>query len=179
MEEVRFVEKNGKTRSGVKLNCKICNKEFITRKVRSKGRQSKCCSKECGNISRRNRIELQCAWCKTKFSKSESKTKKSKSKLYFCTRKCKDEAQKLGGIKEIMPSHFGTAKVPEYRSDFSKQELTCSRCGYNEFDCCVDIHHIDENRGNNNKINLIPLCSCCHRGLHFGRWNLSECLEQS
>jgi hypothetical protein len=40
----------------------------------------------------------------------------------------------------------------------------CSRCGFVPEDKCqLDIHHQDGNHKNNNKDNLITLCSNCHR----------------
>jgi hypothetical protein len=35
------------------------------------------------------------------FMINSSRRKKSKSGLHFCSRKCKDEAQRIGGIQEI------------------------------------------------------------------------------
>lgn len=47
----------------------------------------------------------------------------------------------------------------------------CANCGYNERIELLDVHHIDENRKNNKKENLIILCAMCHsaitRGLAF------------
>ena len=57
-----------------------------------------------------------------------------------------------------------------YRNLFTEAELVCSRCGYDEFSCAVEIHHKDKDRTNNDKENLIPLCACCHRGLHNNKW---------
>ena len=88
--------------------------------------------------------------------------------------KCKDEAQKIGGIKEIMPPHYGTAEKETYRELFQQSEFICRRCGYNEFVGCVDIHHIDENHKNNEKANLMPLCATCHKALHWKLWKLEE-----
>lgn len=62
----------------------------------------------------------------------------------------------------------------KYRKKFSDLEFICARCGYNEFKCSVQIHHIDENRKNNNKENLIPLCANCHSALHSNKWSLND-----
>lgn len=76
-----------------------------------------------------------------------------------------------------MPPHFGTAKVVDYRALFEQKEFVCSRCGYDEFSCSVDIHHIDGNRENNDKSNLIPYCANCHKALHGGKWNGDACTK--
>ena len=169
-DELYVIESCGKRRRAVKAICQQCNEEFLHRK----GLYNKFCGKDCRDWSRRHRIIVECAWCKKDVEKKVSQLYNSKSRLYFCDRKCKDEAQRIGGIKEIMPPHYGTA--PEkYRLLFTDEELVCKRCGYNEFLSCVDVHHIDKNRDNNCKeTNLIALCSNCHRSLHFGFWKIKE-----
>jgi hypothetical protein len=74
-----------------------------------------------------------------------------------------------------MPPHYGTASgIRSYRKQFQKEELICHRCGYAEFNCSVSIHHIDRDRMNNNKENLLPICANCHTSLHNGEWQLKE-----
>lgn len=43
---------------------------------------------------------------------------------------------------------------------------TCACCNRTFFD--LIIHHIDGNRKNNSKKNLIALCQRCHKGIHQG-----------
>ena len=165
---------DGKKRKCVTIICDFCGKEHHSRIRPSRNKQVKYCSQQCAAKANSNRVSLTCSWCKSEFTRAKSKTTTSKSKLYFCTRKCKDEAQKLGGIKEIQPPHFGTSQIVDYRAMFDESELICARCKYKEFICSIDIHHIDKDRTNNNKSNLIPLCSCCHMALHRGAWDFSE-----
>jgi hypothetical protein len=166
----QFTDKCGQKRIGIVTNCVVCNKEFVRRQSKSCANKGKYCSPVCRGKAKQNRVDKTCTLCGNQFKLKPSQLSKSKSGLYFCTRKCKDEAQKLGGIKEIMPAHFGTAKVPDYRALFTEDELVCSRCGYDEFSSSVDIHHVDHDRSNNSKENLIPLCSNCHKALHNGKW---------
>jgi len=169
---------DGKRRKATRIVCEQCGKDHLTRIKPCQEQKFRFCSKECAaqHSKKINRLNLKCALCGCDFERKLSKAKGSRSGLYFCTRKCKDEAQKLGGIKEIQPSHFGTSKEIDYRSLFSEEELICVRCGYCEFKCCVEIHHIDKDRTNNDKSNLVPLCSCCHMGLHRGAWQIEEIL---
>lgn len=121
-----------------------------------------------------------CTNCGKNFCRVASKLKNSKSGLAFCSRGCKDKSQRLGGISAIMPAHYGTSNSRNsiaYRrlyKDFYGVNLICWRCNYQEFECGLDIHHIDGNPLNNEKKNLICLCACCHRGLHNKRWELKE-----
>jgi len=183
-----FTDSNGQKRIGILLLCKECGKEFITRK----DQPNTFCNKKCSHKfwSKSHRVDIVCAWCNKVFSKQVSKsTYGSKSGLRFCCRKCKDQAQKLGGLKEIMPPHYGTAKygydingngiyskyeAAIYRKLFEEQELVCQRCGYKEFVGSIHIHHMDEQKENNQKFNLVPLCANCHFALHHNRWVLEE-----
>lgn len=83
----------------------------------------------------------------------------SKEEKTTCSRSCSN-------------TYFRTKSDSNYRKLFTKSELICSRCGYDEYDCSVDIHHIDHNRLNNDKSNLLPLCSNCHQALHCNKWSL-------
>jgi hypothetical protein len=53
-----------------------------------------------------------------------------------------------------------------------KLKSKCSICGFDKFPC--DIHHKDKDNKNNNKKNLIGLCSRCHLGIHRGYIFLSS-----
>lgn len=172
---MKFTDCAGSKRIGVVASCPICDKEFVSRKDKLKT----TCSPECrGKLqSQENRTDKSCALCEKTIS--VKKSHKTKSGLYFCSQDCKNTAQRIGGIKEIMPSHYGTGTHPlTYRTIYKRmnnvEDLSCSRCGYCEFQCGIDIHHIDENKQNNDSSNLIPLCSPCHRGLHFKMWNMNE-----
>lgn len=77
-----------------------------------------------------------------------------------------------------MPSHYGQGDGEHtYRDQFNEDELVCARCDYDEFICSVEIHHIDGDRTNNAKENLLPLCCCCHSALHKNQWGLDEILD--
>lgn len=46
---------------------------------------------------------------------------------------------------------------------FQHYEKKCANCG---FDVVIDVHHIDNDRTNNDITNLIPLCPNCHAIVH-------------
>ncbi len=168
MEE--FTDKSGKKRKAIVVNCNQCGLEFATRE----DQPGKYCSTICSGLGRRKRVRVNCASCGNVIQKIKSKLVCSKSGLYFCNRKCKEEAQKLGGIQSIMPSHYGTTNHHReiYKRENHSNELKCERCGYDEFECGIDIHHLDGNHANNTLSNLMPLCSPCHRALHAKLWKL-------
>lgn len=50
--------------------------------------------------------------------------------------------------------------------------IKCWLCGFDKY--LVDIHHIDRNKENNTKENLIAVCPNCHRGIHYGIIQLNK-----
>lgn len=114
-----------------------------------------------------------CAQCNTAFYKSPSKLKSSKSGLVFCKRACKDQAQRIGGITEIQPVHYGTTE--HYRTlAFKAYPNFCSMCGYFKHPEVLHIHHKDGDHSNNAIENLCIVCPTCHEETHFltktGKW---------
>ena len=116
-------------------------------------------------------ITKVCPVCLTDFITTNG----PKSKV-TCSKKCSNTYFRSG-------QNNGNWKPPEqrtkhnseaYRKLFALNDLVCKRCGYNEFSCSVQIHHIDENRQNHDKTNLIPLCANCHMSYHAGKWNLDS-----
>ena len=115
---------SGRRRKAEKFTCQVCNTEFIGRANRPR----KFCSPKCSQYVAEKEPNTKCANCDKDFYKSKSKQHNSKSGLFFCCRKCKDTAQRLGGIKEIMPPHYGTRKPNAivqsvYRIKFKKSAL--------------------------------------------------------
>jgi len=171
-----FVDSDGRRRRGKTNKCNFCYKKFVTRT----DQPAKYCSKLCSQRGSRKRRVVECAACGCKFERTIKRISVGKSGLNFCSRNCKDAAQQLGCIAAIMPSHFGTAKYRNKsprgicRRKFGVSKLSCIRCHYSEFECGIDVHHIDGDYHNNNKDNLLPLCAPCHRALEMNLWQLSE-----
>ena len=101
--------------STIERNCEICGVLFQAPIKAINQGFGKCCSRKCGGIAagRKNTQEkipnTSCARCGTAIYRAEARRKKTKSKLHFCNKDCKTAAQRIGGIKEIMPSHYGTS----------------------------------------------------------------------
>lgn len=168
MQEISYLDRDGQKRRGYEKQCKYCKKTYLVRK--SRFQESKFCSALCRNKgNEKSRTNLVCPICGKTFTRLNS-TLRGKSKIYFCSRSCKDKAASLaGGIKDIWPDFYGTGDGA-YRKLFTEEELKCDRCGYDEFSEVVEIHHKDGNHGNSNKENLQPLCPTCHRAKHKGLW---------
>lgn len=107
-------------------------------------------------------VKYICALCQTSFIRSKSS--ESKSGLRFCSRSCKDEGQKVKyNLREIWPSHYGTAEIGYREKAISFYGRACNRCG---FDKVVAVHHKDHNHRNDEIENLEVLCYNCHAVEH-------------
>ncbi len=160
-----------------KINCFNCDQEAYVENKEIKRGFGKFCSRTCSSKYRAKNLpplenNVTCAYCNIPFHLSKSKQDNSKSGLYFCCREHKDAAQCIGGIKEIMPPHYGTGS-PEntYRrivfSVYNKPKI-CERCGFDEHEAAIIVHHKDRNRNNNDISNLEVLCANCHAIEHWG-----------
>lgn len=153
-------------------NCNNCGKDFQADSREVNRGNAKFCSRTCANNSKKG-IKVQrksnctCAQCKVEFYRRPSKSS-SKSGLYFCSRACKDKAQRIGGIKEIQPFHYSNS-LKEYRLLVEREVgiTHCNRCGYKEFPQILQVHHKDRDRKNNDISNLEVLCPNCHSLEHI------------
>lgn len=153
-------------------SCKQCQKLFLVEKRELNRGKGLFCSRSCSSTYNNTNTEksgniIKCAYCGTQVYKTKSK-QNTKSKLNFCSRVCKDSAQKIGGIKEIQPPHYGTT-LKNYRDIIKRvRDIDrCDRCGYEEHPEILQIHHKDRNRDNNLPKNLEVLCPNCHLYEHF------------
>lgn len=116
----------------------------------------------------KKKVLCKCDYCGKEYYLCQSKAEKSK--FHFCCRECKDKAQRLSSgeqFEKLRPLHYGQGKgIHSYRDRaFQEYEHKCSVCGWNEDENILEVHHIDENRNNNDINNLIILCPICHRKL--------------
>jgi hypothetical protein len=150
---------DGKSRTLVLSRCLQCDKDLWL--PQHKLGKTKTCSVECRRLYGSKEQAFACAQCGNLVLRTPSKIRASKSGLVFCTRACKDQAQKIGGIKDIQPDHYGEAL--QYRA-LARRTLSpeCTKCGYKESKKMLDVDHIDSDRSNNSIDNLQVLCVWCH-----------------
>lgn len=152
-------------------NCNYCQQEYQAEPRYLNRGQGIFCSRSCSTRHKNSllpdlELNAACAYCNTMFHKPKSKKHNSRSGLYFCCREHKDLAQRIGGIKEIQPPHYG--ETLRYRPlalrTLPKQ---CVRCGWDKIPEILEVNHIDCDRSNNDITNLEILCPTCHREYHF------------
>jgi hypothetical protein len=160
----------------MKKQCKQCQKEFEADNREVKRGNGKFCSRKCSSQhTARHRIKpvanVSCAFCNKAFYLNASKQAKSKSGLFFCCRKHKDTAQRIGGIEQIQPKHYG---INNGKHSYRVRAINaygnkCNRCGYDENSAAIVVHHIDWNHNNTKLSNLEVLCANCHAIEHWSK----------
>ena len=178
-------EYQGKTKP-VLMHCNIHNVDFsVTAECFMRGEKDirgacKKCHEDIINSKFKNsRENVMCAYCGKIFTKSKSKLVLSKSGLYFCCREHKDMAQRIESGKqfdELRPDHYGDYGVKYRIIAFRNYPHECAVCGYHDDDdiSLLDVHHIDEDRDNNQLDNLIVLCPNCHRKVTSSKYVLLD-----
>jgi hypothetical protein len=163
----------------IQKQCLACNKMFLARSSEVNRGNGRYCSIDCGRKSRtlfkkERQHNCHCAFCNKTFYRNNTKQKASRSGLQFCNRLCKEKAQKLGGIKEIQPEHYGKGVFDYRKFALEQKPHVCEKCGYNKIPQILEVHHKDRNRKNNDILNLQILCSRCHDEEHYltntGKW---------
>ena len=147
------------------LKCACCSKEYHVPKYREN--TSKYCSRDCQNHSQYESIKKICKNCNKEFFVSNSRANRK-----FCSYECSDftkntQIQRRREVRRLVTVKRGSSTGSTLRKYvFSLKEKQCEICGYNEYDFCLDIHHIDNNPINNEILNLAVLCCMCHKKLH-------------
>lgn len=160
----------------IEKRCLCCDVVFTASLKEHNRGNAKYCSLKCSartNAKMRSdsiQDNLVCCTCGTSFSRSPSKMKNSKTGYFFCSRVCKDLAQRVGtalSIPDIQPVGYGNGAT-EYRERALREYgCKCQDCGYDRYPALIQVHHIDRDRTNGSLENLRVLCIRCHMEDHF------------
>lgn len=156
----------------IERQCDFCATSYVAEERYLRRGQGRYCSMSCASKSKgeaARQPNAECAYCHNAFYRAPSLLKRadtSRSGLVFCSRQHKDAAQRLDGIPDIQPSHYGTGNDYRRIAQVGPQSQ-CVRCGYNEHPEILEVNHIDCNRSNNAPENLEILCPNCHKTYHF------------
>ncbi len=148
------------------VNCKQCSKSFKVKPNRIKRGWGKYCSRECQFADMHNGQTFACATCGNSVYRTPKEQRSSRSGRFYCNKSCFAKwKNKLWAFGE---DHFNWKDgEASYRNAMlrSKKKPQCSGCKNNELRVLV-VHHIDENRKNNDLKNLQWLCRNCHYLIH-------------
>ena len=164
----------GELMKTIEKKCCGCENKFNAPLKEVKRGNGRFCSVSCGS-KYRIRVKtgdiITCVMCGGHKYKTKSKIK-SKSKLNFCSRRCKELAQRRkSSYYHLLSPHKNkeVMGVNTYRKDFmdSLTEIKCNRCEYNKLIEILEVHHKNRNRKDNHFKNLELLCPNCHKEEHF------------
>lgn len=172
-----------------KVKCRQCKKEFLTYPSWQKIGQGFLCSKKCkykwisenyrGEKSkagwRNAKIKLECKECNKVFYEFRSRVKDKRG--VFCSKKCSIEWFKKNCQMEKAPNWIDGRSYLKYPKEFDivKNEIKqrdgylCQLCYIPCIRKRLGAHHIDYNKMNNNKNNLISLCTGCNSKVNRSR----------
>lgn len=149
---------DGRPRMLFKHTCEQCKEAFRA----PRHAHSRYCSRKCCGAARRTRAQRICAFCGGAFESAPSKARKSRSGLLFCSRRCKDRAQRIEGLPALHLPHYGTGACAYRRKALRDYGARCQRCGYSTDKRMLDVHHVNRDRSKNDARSLAVLCVWCH-----------------
>lgn len=161
------------SKTGEDRICTICGIQYYVSGWRLKRGNSRFCSSKCQNHIRFIRPVFKCAECKKEFTDSPSR----KGKRIFCSIECHAiaEMEKKLDARKKRREAIARMRAKGYRANsgpkirkfvLESNPNKCQYCGYDEYLCCLDVHHIDDDPNNNSLKNLAILCVLCHRKVH-------------
>jgi hypothetical protein len=152
----------GHKTSHFKIKCSTCKKSFW--KICARVNVKNYCSQKCQHESQKHQIKVRCWKCHRRFLIKPFRFKHSKNKVYFCSRICKSESQRIvGGCKKVFPPHYKNGCFSYRDHAFRVYKKKCEICGYKKYKKILEVHHIDRDRQNSSAKNLIILCPNHHR----------------
>lgn len=132
---------------------------------------------------KREQSQIRCLGCKKMFEASnvmahEEKCMRPKqicascgketTNEKFCSKSCSARLNNMLGKTGYTPYRRNrgivATQVDYRRRCLEHWSTACAVCG---FTACIEIHHIDSNRDNNDVMNLIPLCPNHHTMVHM------------
>lgn len=157
----------------ITIECDYCKRQFhLSKTIYNKRRKRNIhiyCSRQCAAKARMTLQKFTCFKCGKTFYRQPLRNLKSKSGKIFCSRSCSNSYTNTFRFKTSINTYRRIA--------FEKLPHKCNVCGWNDDERILEVHHIDENRKNNNIENLIILCPICHRYLTLHLKTLDEMLS--
>ena len=150
----------------VKIECNICHYQwFYSPTSLMPSSQKQYHFKGCPNCKY---VETICMECGKPIKILQSRIKENN----FCSRECGNRYKNRDKINTIDSTAYR-------RNAFLYYPHKCKICGWNKDERVLEVHHIDENRNNNDISNLVILCPTCHKYLTLHLYTLEQLLKQN
>lgn len=162
------------------VDCIICKNKFYTKPSHQKLGWGKYCSSACRSKAQFNGNSVKCFICNKKVYRSNYQLKKSASGKYFCSKSCQTKWRNGYFIGDRHSNWINGSKTYRKILERFDKNPKCLICGTID-ERILNAHHIDHNRENNDKLNLVWLCLNCHFLVHHDQnieKNLVDKLKQ-
>lgn len=176
LQTCRYISGYVNRQSEILVYCEKHQLEFTTRyeNVARSTRKHHICPLCQQENKQKNMVVTTCDYCGEIIAKSPSRIKD----FNFCSRECKDKAQRLESgslFADMRPNHYKDGAYVDYRNlALSTYDSKCSVCGWKEDVDILEVHHINSDRNDNSTDNLIILCPICHRKLTTHKYELVD-----
>jgi hypothetical protein len=147
------------------VDCKICSSKFYAKPRHLKIGWGKYCSTICQYKAQTTGELKNCEVCLKPVWRTKSQLAHSKTGRVFCSKTCHTVCKNRGLVREKHPKWKGGENI--YRKIVAEHKVpeVCSHCGTTDKRVLL-VHHVDQNRKNNDIVNLIRLCRNCHYIVH-------------
>ena len=157
--------------------CKVCKKSFATKLSWVKNGWGKYCSVACHHKGLKTGKVVKCDICGRETYKTLKSLRVSKSQKWFCSKSCQTKWRNTEFVGE-RHGNYVTGRSA-YRSVLIRNGVPriCRLCKTTD-KRVLAVHHVDEDRMNNNVKNLTWLCHNCHHLVHHDRVEKQKLLDQ-
>jgi 5-methylcytosine-specific restriction endonuclease McrA len=102
----------------------------------------------------------------------------TRERVKHCSISCSKKREKAPSWKGGIWG-YNTDFEKRIRIQIRKRDGFCQICGIKSYGAKnLHVHHIDQNKKNDNPENLITLCPLCHKRVHLGKLNLNNGLRR-
>ena len=142
-ENLRRVKPYGVVYQEIRVQCEYCDKKFWTRKYVYERGKGRFCSNKCLLIHRNKSLDHRELVSRSMSGKGNHNWK--------------------GGVRESYPPEF-SEDLKSFIRD--RDNHRCRICNDPPLKTQLPVHHIDNDKYNNDPNNLITLCLSCHVSIH-------------
>ena len=152
-EELKF-GKQKRRRTGQWIECQVCHETFYVppsriKQAKKHNVQIRCCSMKCRGESYKG--EGNPFWGRRHTAYSKTKMVEHPNRVFF------EPGPNNPNYHRFGPGFTGTTH-PWWKGHLLETIGKCERCGYNAYQEILELHHIDRDRKNNERDNLLLLC---------------------
>lgn len=148
--------------------CGICGGDFYVKPSHQKLGWGKYCSSLCRSRAQFNGTGVNCHICGKDIYRSLGRIKKSASGKYFCSKSCQTKWRNGYFIGDKHANWIDGSSAYRRILKSSTDAQICTLCGLTD-KRILNAHHLDHDRLNNDKSNLVWLCLNCHFLIHHDK----------